>query len=75
MVKTFPRAVIQLDLRETHLDLNGPREVADVDEERYVRTVAEIKVLVGKTVFEFLDVTPGDDWNLLSGLGACWKTE
>lgn len=41
-----------------NLDLNRPREVADVYEERYVRAVAEIKVLVGEAVFELLDVAP-----------------
>lgn len=53
------------------MDLNGPREVADVDEERYVWAVAEIKVLVGEAVFELLDVAPRHDRDLLPGLGAC----
>lgn len=53
------------------MDLNGPREVADVDEEGDVRAVAEIKVLVGETVFELLDVAPRDDGDLLPSLGAC----
>lgn len=62
-------------LRKAHLDLNRPREVADVDKERYVRAVAEIKVLVGEAVLELFDVAPWDDWNLLSGLGTCLKIE
>lgn len=57
------------------MNLNGPREVADVDEKRYVRAVAEVKVLVGEAVFELLDVAPRDDGDLLPGLGACWRTE
>lgn len=57
------------------MNLNGPRKVADVDEERYVRAVAEVKVLVGEAVFELLDVAPRDDGDLLPGLGACWMTE
>ena len=57
------------------MNLNGPREVADVDEEGDVGAVAEIKVLVGEAVFELLDVAPGDDGDLLPGLGACWMTE
>lgn len=55
----------------THLNLHGPREVADVDEEGDVRAVAEVKVLVGEAVFELLDVAPGDDGDLLPGLSAC----
>lgn len=54
--------------------LNGPREVADVDEERYVGAVAEVKVLVGEAVFELLDVAAGDDGDLLTGLGSCCRT-
>jgi len=53
------------------LDLNGPREVADVDEEGDVWAVAEVKVLVGEAVFELLDAAPGDDGDLLAGLSAC----
>lgn len=57
------------------MNLDGPREVADVDEERYVRAVAEVEVLVGEAVFELLDVAPRDDGDLLPGLGARWMTE
>lgn len=55
--------------------LNGPREVADIDEERDVGAVAEVEVLVGEAVLELLDVAPGDDGNLLPGLGAGWRAE
>ena len=54
-----------------HLNLNGPREVADVDEEGDVRAVAEVIVLVGEAVFELLDVAAGDDGGLFTSLGAC----
>lgn len=54
-----------------HLNLNGPREVADVDEEGDVRAVAEVIVLVGEAVFELLDVAAGDDGGLFASLGAC----
>lgn len=53
------------------MNLNGPRKVADVDKERYVWAVAEVKVLVGEAVFELLDVAARDDRDLLTGLGAC----
>lgn len=56
---------------KAYLNLNGPREVADVDKEGYVWAVAEIKVLVGEAVLELLDVAPRDDRDLLPGLGAC----
>ena len=52
------------------MNLDGPREVADVDKERYVGAVAEIEVLVREAVFELLYVAPRDDRNLLSRLGA-----
>lgn len=55
-----------------YLNLNGPCEVADVDEERNVWAVAEIKVLVGEAVFELPDVAPGHYGNLLAGLCSCW---
>lgn len=57
------------------MDLNGPCEVADIDKERYVWAVAEIKVLVGEAVFELLNVAPRDNGDLLPGLSACWMTE
>lgn len=56
---------------ETYLNLNGPSKVADIDKERYVLVVAEIKVLIGEAVFELFDVAPRDDGDLLSGLGSC----
>lgn len=60
---------------EAHLYLNGPREVANIDEERDVGAVAEVEVLVGEAVLELLDVAPGDDGDLLPGLGAGWRAE
>lgn len=57
------------------MNLNGPRKVADVDKERNVGVVAEIKVFVGEAVFELLDVAPGDDGDLLAGLGPCWMRQ
>lgn len=57
------------------MNLDRPREVADVDEERDVRVVAEVKVLVGEAVLELLDVAAGDDGDLLPGLGSCWTAE
>lgn len=60
---------------QTHLDLDGPGEVADVDEEGDVGVVAEVKVLVGEALLELLDVAPGDDGDLLPGLGAGWRTK
>lgn len=53
------------------MDLDGPREVADVDEEGDVGVVAEVEVLVGETVLELLDVAAGDDGDLLPRLGSC----
>lgn len=61
--------------REAHLYLNGPREVANIDKERDVGAVAEVEVLVGEAVLELLDVAPGDDGDLLPGLGAGWRAE
>lgn len=55
--------------------LNGPCEVANIDEERDVGAVAEVEVLVGEAVLELLDVAPGDDGDLLPGLGAGWRAE
>lgn len=54
------------------MNLDGPREVADVDEEGDVGAVAEVEVLVGEAVLELLDVAPRHDGDLLTGLGACW---
>lgn len=59
---------------KAYLDLDGPGEVADINEEGDVWVVAEVKVLVGEAVFELLDVAPRHDGNLLSGLRACWRT-
>ena len=73
-ISTLTISMISLQ-SEAYLNLNGPRKVADVDKERYVRAVAEVKVLVGEAVFELLDVAPGHDWDLLPGLGSCWTTE
>lgn len=60
---------------DTHLNLDGPGEVADVDEEGDVGAVAEVKVLVGEAVPELLDVAPGDDGDLLPGLRASCRTD
>lgn len=54
------------------MNLDGPREVADVDEEGDVGVVAEVEVLVGEAVLELLDVAPRHDGDLLTCLGACW---
>lgn len=56
------------------MNLDGPREVADVDEEGDVGAVAEVEVLVGEAVLELLDVAPRHDGDLLTRLGACWWT-
>lgn len=55
------------------MDLDGPGEVADVDEEGDVGVVAEVEVLVGEALLELLDVAPGDDGDLLPGLRAGWR--
>lgn len=57
----------------THLDLNGPGEVADIDKEGYVGAVAEVKILVGETVLELFDVTAGHNRDLFARLGSCWS--
>lgn len=66
---------LSLSVRVAYLDLDGPREVTDVDEESNVGAVSEIKVLIGKAFFEFFNVAPRDDGDLLSGLGARWVTQ
>lgn len=65
---------LSLSVRVAYLDLDGPREVTDVDEESNVGAVSEIKVLIGKAFFELFNVAPRDDGDLLSGLGARWVT-
>lgn len=55
------------------MDLDGPGEVADVDKKGDVGVVAEVKVLVGEALLELLDVAPGDDGDLLPGLGPGWR--
>lgn len=66
---------LSFSVRVAYLDLDGPREVTDVDEESNVGAVSEIKVLIGKAFFELFNVAPRDDGDLLSGLGARWVTQ
>lgn len=64
----------QTQTQKLHLDLNGPGEVTDVDEEGDVGVAAEIKLLIGEAILELLQVATGDDGDLLSCLSTSWRT-
>ena len=53
----------------THLDLDRPAEVGDIDVEGDVVVVSEVELLTGEAVAVLLDVAPGHDGHLLAGNG------
>lgn len=60
--------------RGFYLYLDWPGEVADIDEERNIGIVAEIKFLIGEAVLVLFYLALGNHRNLLSCLRtSCWR--
>lgn len=56
----------------SYLYLYWPSKVADIYKECDVWIVAKVKLLIGETVLELLDVTPRHNGDLFSSLGSRW---